>query len=158
MKTIYLISEGEYSDYSVVCVCANREVAEHMHKLGHGDIEERIVVESPEDVFTYTEYLVVLNLDGSENNRWTREINSWDSNDWGPHGISWLGNRNPMPWTVTGKSTKGYDHALKNASDILAQFKNDFTDIDRMWKQSDSREVWDKIREWERQVVRHEEL
>jgi hypothetical protein len=130
MKTIYVLTEGSYSDYGVVAVTPSRAVAEKMEKFGHGSIEEFPLLETEDDLVSIPYYNVKVDMDGNEISRHMTRFTNWQYppqsmmfNTYSPRGTIKFPVAGICIWT-----TKSYEHGLKAARDILAVFKNEFGD------------------------------
>lgn len=78
MKVVYLVSHGEYSDYSVDYVCPDKDLADALcAKLNIGtneytrwQVEERPLIESPDQVMRTIWSYVEIDIDGTERRRY----------------------------------------------------------------------------------------
>jgi len=136
MKTIYVVTSGEYSDCSVHVICLTRELAETVaakinahtnHYDAEVTVEEKPLAESADDVHTVVYYIVEIDADGRELDR--RTFDSWSCYEspietrvgtplYGPGAI-----------LARGVSERGYDVALKAARDALATHKAKLADV-----------------------------
>lgn len=85
MKTIYAVSEGEYSDYGVICLCESRADAEKtIELLGHGFIEEVTLFDRVPRVVEHHELAVTYDREGNrcddEYHYVSKEVESPDDN------------------------------------------------------------------------------
>lgn len=131
--TIYLITQGTYSDYRVVAACLDKKTAESVRKklirMGGGpfhsynDVEAIPLVHGPDEVLVCTTYYVRVDEEGQEIERW-----QWSERSIGPYrDFTRTEDVKPTPvaprQAVVGMSTRGYKAALKAARDRLAQLK-----------------------------------
>lgn len=120
MKSVFLVVKGDYSEYSVMCVCPTREVAEAVaEKFNAGKeewqseagVEEVNFLENPNEALRRTWYCVQIDEEGNERGR--SMYNDWNFNP--------KFSERAMPHYA--ESTRGYDVALKAARDKLAEAK-----------------------------------
>ena len=124
MTTAYLISKGEYSDYSVYFVSLDRAVAEKIVarlNRDHGilyEIEERPLVVSGDEQVERIVYLVIVDREGREVERQSFAVLiGHERDDEGEARPDYTGVR------TVGVSYVSYDVALKVARDELAEAK-----------------------------------
>ena len=124
MTTAYLISKGEYSDYSVYFVSLDRAAAERIvARLNRGnanlyEIEECPLVESGDEQVERIAYHVTVDRDGREVERQSFVVLvGHERNDEGEAWADYTGAH------VEGVSYVSYDVALKAARDELAKVK-----------------------------------
>lgn len=123
MTTVYVVTQGEYSDYRIVGVYSTKEAAEALcKKLNTRKYHDEAQVEEygVDNIAYGSKYIVRVTDTGEEVERYTVE----DVNDT-------LSERAEKAWKggILGMSTRGYDAALKVARDRLAQLKAEEGDI-----------------------------
>jgi hypothetical protein len=117
MTTVWIVTQGEYSDYHIVGVFSTKEAAEALCARINAkeDYDKAQVEEYDVDNIAYgLKYIVRVTDTGEEIERYTVE------------GVNdTLLERADKAWKggILGMSTRGYDAALKAARDGLAQLK-----------------------------------
>ena len=129
MRTVYAVSQGDYSDYHVHVICETREIAERIcAKINAestyaasyaADVEEMTLVESADDIFRIRYYIVFIDMtSGAEvSRRHSTEVWNYEF-DHAFHVTAITPDK-----CVRGVSDRSYDVALKAARDLLAKHK-----------------------------------
>lgn len=121
MRSVYLISHGSYSDYSVDYVCFDKEIAERIcTKLNIGrnydqyEVEERSGIESPDEVITLVTFVIDVDHAGNETRRWSYVTDHLASEPPREAEHGWSNSNGAM-----GSSNRSFDAALRLAREKL---------------------------------------
>ena len=108
MKKIWGVSDGDYSDYSVCCLCSSEELAKELAaKLGYR-VEEFPYVESMDDSYEFTIYYAEVNFDGTTHRTW----------EYVSRGVGEIPEFRPYEsaYAATNKGVIGYSHRSPEAA------------------------------------------
>ena len=124
---IYLVTDGCYSDYRVLCVCSTRELAEEAKKLymADNDIEEYVLDGLPEHPPGMLFYSVRMNAQGDTE---IVERSAASDESWNPSSSGYVAFR---VWAYDDQ------HAVKIANERRAQLiaNNEWTTNWEEWKE-----------------------
>ena len=149
MKTVYLVTEGSYSDYSVVAASMDKTIAEKLLSMKRGDdIEEYKLIESEDDLREITYYVVVVDLAGKVVRTEIQRLPAWKKTIANPYIMEY--NHLARTMLVVYRSTRSADVALKAARDLLAEFKHEFPEaLEEGYTPMKAPGGWRRIRAWE---------
>jgi hypothetical protein len=111
MTKIYIITEGEYSDYRICAVYSKKEQAEEFAKVERGTVEE-YELDKPIEDFYYVE--VFMHKNGNTRNKPKVEFGGHDDIDFG-----WFGTTDVIRCSVTCKKGLTDEENIKRAVKIV---------------------------------------
>lgn len=120
-RVVWAVSSGSYSDYRVHFACPDKKTAEalvkHLNgreKYGEYGVEELPVYDAIEAVTPKHNFIVEVDIDGVEKNRYESTFNPWEGEH---HLTGWV----PYPRFARGVSDRSFEVALKSARDHAAK-------------------------------------
>jgi hypothetical protein len=112
MTKVYVVTQGEYSDYSIEAVTLDRKVAKAIVERISGAktrVETYDLYDKDSSLAPITYYRVYVDKDGNETRRWITTHHPWDDmvqETWGNRQVGF-----------GAASARGFDVALKAARD-----------------------------------------